>query len=647
MRPTALLIANSNESHKLALFPGRQNDPNPFIQWKSGDPLRFATDASTFTELMRIDASGNLGIATLAPTEKLEVIGNVKFSGALMPNNTAGTAGQVLTSAGADVAPTWATVPVSISPANTVIRGNAAGTAQVASQIFDNGTNVGIGTATPSYSLDVNGEVASRSGNGFRLRQSNYSTFFRNDNSTFYLMLTNSGNPDGSWNSFRPFSVDLASGRTSLHNFASLANGTTVIDGGGGNSGTIANSLVFGDLTSGEGIASKRNSGGNQLGLDFYTGYVNRMSLTSGGNVGIGTTIPSSQFHVVGASGTGPPRTGSGSLYIQDNGGAPLNGGSVLFGAIQGYWAGIKGLINFGGGNTTGDLAFYTRNTSGDATLSERLRITNSGNVGIGTTTPTEKLHINGNVNVNGAITSSALGTAVNGSAVVGYGVRGVAGIGAGIYGELTNPANGNAGEFNGNVLIRDGFAIKNSSGGGTPNLNDGDNNIWFNWTGSGFEVWVDASRIVTFNNTGTTKNFIIDHPDYPKEKYLVHTTLEGPENGVYYRGKGKLINGEASIQLPAYFNSLTKDGSATVILTAVGKEPYLLSYDEFDEKSFKVYGTEPTGEFSWEVKAERQDVNDLLVEPNKSDITVYGNGPYKYYSQKVKPTQVAKSHTP
>jgi len=50
---------------------------------------------------------GNAGIGTAAPTEKLDVAGNLKFSGALMPANTAGTAGQVLRSAGAGVAPIW------------------------------------------------------------------------------------------------------------------------------------------------------------------------------------------------------------------------------------------------------------------------------------------------------------------------------------------------------------------------------------------------------------------------------------------------------------------------------------------------------------------------------------------------------------
>lgn len=49
----------------------------------------------------------NVGINTITPTQALDVVGAVKFSGALLPNNTAGTTGQVLTSAGAGNVPTW------------------------------------------------------------------------------------------------------------------------------------------------------------------------------------------------------------------------------------------------------------------------------------------------------------------------------------------------------------------------------------------------------------------------------------------------------------------------------------------------------------------------------------------------------------
>lgn len=58
------------------------------------------------TEFVATDA-GNVGIATTSPTEKLDVAGNIKFSGALMPNNVAGTAGQVLTSQGDGQPPLW------------------------------------------------------------------------------------------------------------------------------------------------------------------------------------------------------------------------------------------------------------------------------------------------------------------------------------------------------------------------------------------------------------------------------------------------------------------------------------------------------------------------------------------------------------
>lgn len=87
----------------------------------------------------------------------------------------------------------------------------------------------------------------------------------------------------------------LASGGVYLYNGAA---GLTV-DSLSANNGTLNYGLRFG-FGSGEGIASKKTSGGNQDGLDFYTAFARRVSITSSGLVGIGTTSPQQQLDVSG-----------------------------------------------------------------------------------------------------------------------------------------------------------------------------------------------------------------------------------------------------------------------------------------------------------------------------------------------------------
>jgi hypothetical protein len=76
------------------------------------------------------------------------------------------------------------------------------------------------------------------------------------------------------------------------------------IDYAQANVGTLVSSLRFGDSTSGEGIASKKNAGGNQYGLDFYTGSQHRMAINSTGSVGVGTNAPGARLHVSGSDGS-------------------------------------------------------------------------------------------------------------------------------------------------------------------------------------------------------------------------------------------------------------------------------------------------------------------------------------------------------
>jgi len=65
-----------------------------------------------------------------------------------------------------------------------------------------------------------------------------------------------------------------------------------------------------------------------------------------------------------------------------------------------------------------------------------------------------------------------------------------------------------------------------------------------------------------------STKNFKIDHPTLP-EYYLIHSSLEGPERGMYLRGKLETIN---TIILPDYWEKLTKVEDITVQLTSIGE---------------------------------------------------------------------------
>ena len=102
--------------------------------------------------------------------------------------------------------------------------------------------------------------------------------------------------------------------------------------------------------------------------------------------------------------------------------------------------------------------------------------------------------------------------------------------------------------------------------------------------------------------------SFVIDHPLDPENKLLRHNFVESPENLLIYRGKTKLnSNGEAIVELPDYFEALTKENEATVILTSIGK-PFLTGYEwKNNYKSFKIYG-EPEREVSWMVTADRDD---------------------------------------
>jgi hypothetical protein len=118
----------------------------------------------------------------------------------------------------------------------------------------------------------------------------------------------------------------------------------------------------------------------------------------------------------------------------------------------------------------------------------------------------------------------------------------------------------------------------------------------------------------LSFNSSivGKTKKFDISHPT--KENYrLAHACIEGPENGVYYRGR--LIDTNV-IQLPEYWKGLVDAETITVNLTPHGvyQELFVKSI-EWGTKINVVNNSGGPINCSYTVYAKRKDVADLIVE--------------------------------
>jgi hypothetical protein len=147
--------------------------------------------------------------------------------------------------------------------------------------------------------------------------------------------------------------------------------------------------------------------------------------------------------------------------------------------------------------------------------------------------------------------------------------------------------------------------------------------------TGSGVIGWASATSGATYGVWGRadtnpngwavyasgrlgasgTKSFRIDHPDDPQNKYLMHYCTEGPEPTNAYRGRAQLDdNGEAWVELPAYFGEINKDPQ--VQLTPVGAAmPNLHVAADVQDNAFQIAGGVPQGQVFWRVEAVRNDL--------------------------------------
>ena len=136
------------------------------------------------------------------------------------------------------------------------------------------------------------------------------------------------------------------------------------------------------------------------LAYDDVAG-AHRIIVNSSGNVGIGTTSPSTGKLVIQGdnfviTNSGQARGGI-DLRTDANPGAGLYTGGISFGGASTGRAAISGVQGTSADGDRQGLAFFTHGSgTGSADAAEAMRIQSDGNVGIGTVTPSSKLSVFG-----------------------------------------------------------------------------------------------------------------------------------------------------------------------------------------------------------------------------------------------------------
>ena len=129
------------------------------------------------------------------------------------------------------------------------------------------------------------------------------------------------------------------------------------------------------------------------------------LSAHTGGNVGIGEASPDSKLHVkFSDTNTAIDSQLGEGIIIENSSDANNNFNSIQFSGDNSVMAQV-GAQFVDHSNNAGELFFTTRNSSGSRT--EKMRIDKDGKVGIGTSTPNEKLTVTGNISATGDIITS------------------------------------------------------------------------------------------------------------------------------------------------------------------------------------------------------------------------------------------------
>lgn len=276
------------------------------------------------------------------------------------------------------------------------------------------------------------------------------------------------------------------------------------------------------------------------------------------------------------------------------------------------------------------DAALNSLDITQDLTVdTNTLHVDSSNNrVGIGTVTPSQALDVNGNVDTNGTynINGNVFAQISSGDFIVadaGLISNNAAGytiLRAGGTQRIYIDAFASTIDITGSLNVGSGTDI-NLVGGGNLETNGGNVNTSggaVNTNGGNVELGTGAlngtipgSAVNVDTVTATVKNFVIDHPTPEKEGYkLRHSSLEGPEIGVYFRGKST----SNIIDLPDYWVDLVEEESITVNLTPFGS-PCQHYIEDIRDNQVIIGCACGTPNYHFTVYGERKDVEKLVVE--------------------------------
>jgi hypothetical protein len=175
------------------------------------------------------------------------------------------------------------------------------------------------------------------------------------------------------------------------------------------------------------------------------------------------------------------------------------------------------------------------------------------------------------------------------------------------------------------------GIGVWGSAGGeaatGVYGLATGSSAAWGIWgkeyssSSSAMAGWFTGNVHVNGTLTASNKDFKIDHPLDPENKYLYHSCVESDEMMNVYSGTVRLdSHGKAVVTLPNWFGALNRDYRYQ--LTCIGGYAPVYIAQEIADSQFTIAGGTPELKVSWQVTGIRDDAyaraHPMVVEEEK-----------------------------